>query len=254
MAKPPSWECCCCCTVHADYTANHIKKQKLCPGCITGMLERALAFEINYPPTWGSAKLHPTYFNHVVSAHFIQRFATRERGFVGTLRREIHEIVLMVTSYGACAGLTCLECGAALAHISSALARHCEARITEAKSVQDEEMKEALEGLEQGPHWQRCPNEACDRRMELGEACNHLICAFCLTSFCFVCGTRQDESSGHWRKGGCPRYNFPGDGNAGYDGASDDTSTQPSPVLRPRSPEGRGEGLRIPVARVIPIP
>jgi len=62
----------------------------------------------------------------------------------------------------------------------------------------------------------------------LSEACNYIACAFCGTGFCFVCGSKEDESSEHWSYGGCPRYNQHGDPNAEFDGPALDSDDEES--------------------------
>ncbi|KAK5112838.1 hypothetical protein LTR85_011065 [Meristemomyces frigidus] len=80
----------------------------------------------------------------------------------------------------------------------------------------------AFAGLERGKHWQFCPKEGCRRRVELSEACNHIVCGFCDTGFCFICGEKADEDSDHWIPGGCPRYGQPDSPTAGFDGGATD--------------------------------
>lgn len=41
---------------------------------------------------------------------------------------------------------------------------------------------------------------------------NHIRCARCDCSFCYICGEEAAASSTHWRSPGCPRFNQP---NAG---------------------------------------
>lgn len=39
----------------------------------------------------------------------------------------------------------------------------------------------------------------------------------CGTGFCFICGKEADGEDDHWVRGGCPRYNQPGDRDVEYD-------------------------------------
>ncbi|KAK5747460.1 hypothetical protein LTR17_000101 [Elasticomyces elasticus] len=245
---PPRWRCGCCLDHHNDYTSIAVNKFKMCTTCVKGIFERAIKHEIDYPAIMRSTELHPKHFDHVIPSEFVERYVQREKEykcptnsrayckhlttgcdddciqeacgkFVGPLRQEEKEIVLIVASCGDCSRLTCLKCGVALKSIEESPAHDCERRIEEERKAEKEEMERAFAGLELGKDWQPCPNEPCSRPVQLGEACNHVICVYCQTSFCFVCGTRQAESSNHWsrRGGGCPRYNFPGDDNVGYD-------------------------------------
>ncbi|OQO12641.1 hypothetical protein B0A48_02103 [Cryoendolithus antarcticus] len=60
-----------------------------------------------------------------------------------------------------------------------------------------------------GLEYQLCPNPACHAPTFLGEGCNHMICPYCKTHFCHLCGLAAPEHSGHWLPGGCPRYGRP---------------------------------------------
>ncbi|KAK5716188.1 hypothetical protein LTR15_010014 [Elasticomyces elasticus] len=247
---PPRWTCGCCFDHHYDYTSIDVNKFKMCTTCVKGMFERAIKHEIDYPAIMMSTELHPKHFDHIISSEFVESYVQREKEykcptssrayckhftpgggkesnveacgkFVGPLRREEKEVVLIVASCGGCSRLTCLKCGVALTSIELSPVHGCEKRITEDKIAETEEIERAFAGLELGKDFQRCPNEPCSRPIQLGEACNHLTCTYCQTSFCFVCGTLQEEGSGHRFRGGCPRYNLPGESNARYDGDGD---------------------------------
>lgn len=113
------------------------------------------------------------------------------------------------------------------------------------KSRTNEKRAQAFAGLKRGRDWQECPNLQCGRRIELAEACNHMTCQVrvgktslvpnttntnvlqCGTGFCFICGKTADGDSDHWVKGGCPRYNQPGDPYAEYDGHYGEDDSDP---------------------------
>ena len=248
LYEPSAWSCACCCEKYNDYARISIDHQNLCTKCVKDMFERAITAEINYPPKWSLGPLHPKHFSHIISAEFIERYEVREREYLcafGTriyCKHIIHNerdgktdeacgafvgaktaILLGVDKCATCSGLTCLNCSTALRDRTSAIEHlhDCEKLVGALKLAEAEEEAKAFAGLTQGRHYQRCPNAACGVMVELGEACNHMTCAYCWTEFCFVCGTEQTALSEHWRRGGCPRYNFPGDQNAGYDGGSD---------------------------------
>ncbi|KAK3654199.1 hypothetical protein LTR56_004254 [Elasticomyces elasticus] len=277
---PPRWTCACCFDHHNDYTSIDVNKFKMCTTCVKGMFERAIKHEIDYSAIVTLTELHPKHFDHIISSEFVERYVQREKEykcptssrayckhftlggskesnaeacgkFVGPLRQEEKEVVLIVASCGGCSRLTCLKCGVELTSIEQSPAHDCEKRITEAKIAETEEIERAFAGLELGKDFQRCPNEPCSRPIQLGEACNHLTCTYCQTSFCFVCGTLQEEGSDHWFRGGCPRYNLPGESNAGYDGeggyggdgwGGGTPSPPPSPVIRARAASNAGWG------------
>jgi hypothetical protein len=78
---------------------------------------------------------------------------------------------------------------------------------------------EPLEGLVLGRDYQICPT--CKRAVCLEDGCSHVVCR-CGASFCFVCGVvALDDGSGHWSRGGCPRYNALGSGLEDYDSDDD---------------------------------
>ncbi|KAK3632959.1 hypothetical protein LTR56_016007 [Elasticomyces elasticus] len=278
---PPRWRCGCCLDHHNDYTSIVVNKFKMCTTCVKVMFERAIKHEIDYPATMMSTELHPKHFDHIISAEFVERYVQREKEykcptnsrayckhlttgggddcvrkvcgkFVGPLRQEEKEIVLVVASCGDCSKLTCLKCGVALNSIEESPSHGCEKHIEEARQAEKEELERAFAGLKLGKDWQPCPNEPCNRPIQLGEACNHVICSYCKTSFCFVCGTQQSADSDHWYRGGCPRYNFPGESNAGYDGEGDvaggggwggaELSLPATPVIRSRAASAGGWG------------
>ncbi|KAK6411508.1 hypothetical protein LTR95_018083, partial [Oleoguttula sp. CCFEE 5521] len=60
-----------------------------------------------------------------------------------------------------------------------------------------------------GVEYQLCSNPACHTPTFLGEGCNHMICPYCDTHFCHLCGGAAPEHNGHWLPGGCPRFGQP---------------------------------------------
>lgn len=76
-----------------------------------------------------------------------------------------------------------------------------------------------IEGLVLGRDYQFCPT--CKNAVGLEDGCNRVVCK-CGASFCFVCGlVAFDDGGGHWREGGCPRYNAVGSGEEEYHRDSD---------------------------------
>ncbi|KAK4996300.1 hypothetical protein LTR66_004071 [Elasticomyces elasticus] len=82
---------------------------------------------------------------------------------------------------------------------------------------------EDYKGLKRGKHFQVCPNTSCAVVIQLQDGCNHMTCAQCQTSFCYICGKHAQDGSAHWLFDptagvvGCPRYGRPNHRNAIYD-------------------------------------
>lgn len=69
-----------------------------------------------------------------------------------------------------------------------------------------------------GKHYQVCPGQNCSNIVALADGCNEIVCNICETHFCFICGGKAEDGSGHWAEGNpCPRWNQPGKRNAHYD-------------------------------------
>ena len=247
----PPWSCECCCEDFSDYTKIDMDGSPVCVLCVRQMFDKALKFEHHYPPKW-SGPLHPSEFSHVLSAEYIAKYRDKEieyntpptkrvycqydverwrvcdgkpepffetcGAFIGARRKRIKDGILV---FGRCRGLdcgnvTCMVCEY-YNHDPDDMLQH----ICLGKFPAHEKRAQAFLGLKRGKDWQQCPSRTCERRIELSEACNHIDCQ-CGTGFCFICGKEADGDSEHWRKGGCPRYNQPGDANVEYDDDYDD--------------------------------
>lgn len=253
----PFWNCEVCCEDFRDYTSTDIDGSPVCPSCVREMFDKALKFEHEYPPKWGTT-LHPSEFSHIISKDFIQSYEHKEVEYKTQPDRRIycqHMVERVVTQHGSTFGKTQEPCGEFIGvrHRSSksdmlvlgrckkcknATCMICEGyssdpattlqHICTNKSIAKEQRAQAFVGLKRGKDWQQCPNRLCMRRIELSAACNHITCT-CGTGFCFICGKEADGDSEHWaRKSGCPRYNHPDDDNAEYDeyDEDDDESTR----------------------------
>jgi len=244
----PEWVCDCCCDCFRDYTSINIDGNSVCIKCVKQMFDKALKFEHNYPPKW-SGRLHPSEFGHILSADYIakyedkeveyntppnrrvycqydvERIKVSEKGaaesctetcgaFLGVRRKFIKDDILVFGRCKdiGCAKVTCMVCDYYCNNDAQNMLQH----ICLGKSHVDEKRAQAFSGLERGKDWQQCPDRHCQRRVELSEACNHISCQ-CGMGFCFICGKEADGESNHWRKGGCPRYNQPGDPDVEYD-------------------------------------
>jgi hypothetical protein len=256
FAMAPEWICDCCCESFRDYTSINIDGNSVCIKCVKQMFDKAFKFEHNYPPKW-SGRLHPSEFGHILSADYIakyedkeveyntppnrrvycqydvERIKVSEKGamesctetcgaFLGVRRKFIKDEILVFGRCKdiGCAKVTCMVCDYYCNNDAQNMLQH----ICLGKSHADEKRAQAFSGLKRGKDWQQCPDRHCQRRVELSEACNHISCQ-CGMGFCFICGKEADGESDHWRKGGCPRYNQPGDPDVeydDYDGEDDD--------------------------------
>jgi hypothetical protein len=252
----PEWICDCCCESFRDYTSINIDGNSVCIKCVKQMFDKALKFEHNYPPKW-SGRLHPSEFGHILSADYIAKYEDKEveyntppnrrvycqydverikesekgamesctetcGAFLGVRRKFIKDDILVFgrCKDNGCAKVTCMVCDYYCNNDAQNMLQH----ICLGKSQADEKRTQAFSGLKRGKDWQQCPDRRCQRRVELSEACNHISCQ-CGMGFCFICGKEADGESDHWRKGGCPRYNQPGDPDVeydDYDGEDDD--------------------------------
>lgn len=248
----PVWSCDCCCESFRDYTSIDIDGSPVCVACIRQMFDKALKFEHNYPPKW-TGPLHPSEFSHIFSASYIseykdkeieyntppnkrvycqydaERYIEGEKGkievftekcadFIGARRKHIKDDILV---FGRCRGLNCENVTCMVCEYYCVNAEDMLQHLCEGKSRANEKRAQAFSGLERGKDWQQCPSRQCERRIELSAACNHISCQ-CGMGFCFICGKEADGDSDHWRKGGCPRYNQPGDADVEYDNYDDD--------------------------------
>jgi hypothetical protein len=217
------------------------------------MFDKAFKFEHNYPPKW-SGPLHPSEFSHIFSADYIKKYEDKEveyktppnkrvycqydvqrakvfdngvtefetekcGDFIGARQKAIKDGILV---FGRCRGLhcknvTCMVCEHYCNNNAEGMLQH----VCLGKSRANEKRAQAFSGLKRGKDWQQCPSRQCERRIELSAACNHISCQ-CGMGFCFICGKEADGESDHWRKGGCPRYNQPGDADVEYDDYEDD--------------------------------
>jgi len=247
----PFWNCEICCEDFRDYTSTDIDGSPVCPPCVRELFDKALKFEHEYPPKWGTP-LHPSEFSHIISKAFIENYEHKEVEYKTQPDRRIycqHKVARVVTKDGSTCGTTQEPCGEFIgvrqnSRKSDILVlgrcRTCKnftcmicedyssdpaatlQHVCTGKSIANEQRAQAFVGLERGKEWQQCPNRLCARRIELSAACNHITCT-CGMGFCFICGKEADGDSEHWaRKSGCPRYNHPDDENAEYDEYDDD--------------------------------
>ena len=247
----PLWNCEVCCEDFRDYTSTGIDGSQVCPPCVLKMFDKALTFEHEYPPKWGTP-LHPSEFSHIIPQAFVEGYEHKEieyktqpdrriycrlmvvrvvtedgsicstthepcGEFIGVRHRMSEPDILVLGRCRKCKNSTCMICEDYSSDPATMLQHICTG-----KSTANEQRAQAFVGLKRGKEWQSYPNRLCMRRIELSAACNHITCT-CGTGFCFICGKEADGDSEHWtRKSGCPRYNHPDDDNAEYDEYEED--------------------------------
>ena len=185
--------------------------------------------------------LHPRDFAHVLEATFVAEYEQREKEYkTPTIERvycacgiflstfvaqdAFDEGISVIVKCSTCPEITCLRCGEAQSDADVALSHPCGNGIERRKRLEEVEEALAFIRLKRGKHYQLCPRESCNRKVELMEACNHIVCV-CGVGFCFICGKEADGEGDHWTVGGCPRYNQPDDPRAEFDGDDEDSSS-----------------------------
>ena len=219
-----SWKCDVCLNDFDNFARISIGNHSICKGCLQEMFEKALKHEFYYPPRLGDLVLHPQDFEHVISEEFITQYLTREAehkcppfrrvycghapsliiddicgAFLGRREEPVYAGTRLVSKCQTCSSLTCMLCVTPQPDPIEALNHECTPGQHDQDSAED---IEAFKDLERGKHWQLCPARDCGYRIELTEACNHIVCP-CGTGFCFLCDKECEEYGNHWMRGGC---------------------------------------------------
>ncbi|KAK6433969.1 hypothetical protein LTR95_009846 [Oleoguttula sp. CCFEE 5521] len=182
----------------------------ICDDCahdVAKLFERALEHEIEYPPRVPAPQFPPRLHNQASGVRYQCRAKDVLPGtsspneevcnnFLGALSETTGDQYRC----SSCTSASCAYCKAVLADPSAPHTCGTE----EDTSITDH-LAENTRGLE----YQLCPNPACHAPTFLREGCNHMICPYCKTHFCHLCGLAAPEHSGHWLPGGCPRYGRP---------------------------------------------
>ena len=77
----------------------------------------------------------------------------------------------------------------------------CSQSITRKRIDGNKEYIKAFGDLKRGRDYQLCPDKNCQRKVELKDACNHMVCP-CGTNFCFISGKEADNDDEHWENVG----------------------------------------------------
>lgn len=197
--------------------------------CIVPLILQAKANEYSYPPAWGNVAVAWRNYLHWLPEKFADQYRARRTEYRTPLSERIYcrrqrrkenagRREQCGAFLGAKVGITaqhssddipvgichdcdksdlgsCLRCGEVLAlkSVKEVLRHKC--------TVTPEDDAAAFEGLVRGVHYQVCPGEGCNMKVELAEACNALVCLghACRTSFCAICGLRAAHDSDHWQ-------------------------------------------------------
>lgn len=209
---PATFKCDLCLQHKSEAPIKLIETSAVCRECfitqVKPKFEAAKASEQNWPVTFGTP-IHPSSFPDFFTTEFIEDYEEKEKEYKTPVNSRVYcaaaSCGAFLGSSGAGASITC-ACG-------TTTCTQCKAAVQQGVAHSCRETN-AFEGLELGRHYQLCP--ACGVAVELVDACAHIQCR-CGHSFCFRCGQSAAENSGHWRSGGCPRYNHRDDSNAQYD-------------------------------------
>ncbi|KAF2171961.1 hypothetical protein M409DRAFT_18192 [Zasmidium cellare ATCC 36951] len=201
------------------------KGDLVCHGCICTMFINAIEDESNYPPQWAGFELKLANFASILGGFLatsykmkIVEYKIKWDDRVYCTSRGVNGIVcgkFIGEKSAHPLRKYCFDCGTSVCmcckdHIVPLVPHKCDGN-----ALADEK---DFKGLTKGKEWQKCPR--CHNKFELRDGCNHIICAVCKESLCFICGAPAAANSNHWcRSGGsrCPRYNQPGTPNAMFE-------------------------------------
>lgn len=186
--------------------------------CVAPRFYAALQHEHHYPPMWGKEKLDFWTFLDLFDDGFREAWREKEEEYAMPVKKRVYCEHRDPASGSICGeflgrrGLgqkrcercqcyTCGACGTTSDNATSARNHTCK----KATTVDDIFAK-----FQKGRHYQKCPG--CEKDIFPAEGCNHMTCRPpCGTHFCFICGDRvAARQSGHWRRGGCPRFGMSG--------------------------------------------
>lgn len=186
--------------------------------CVAPLFHAALQHEYQYPPMWGKEKLDFRTFSNLFDGGFREAWREKEKEYAMPVKQRLYCDHRDPESGNVCGGFlgkrgfglelckrcqccTCGECGTSNGDAISMRNHACK----KATTVDD-----VLAKFHKGRHYQVCPG--CEKEIFQAEGCNHMTCRPpCGTHFCFICGDRvAAHQSGHWQRGGCPRFGVSG--------------------------------------------
>jgi hypothetical protein len=216
------FECILCLEDKSEVQPRLVGDSRICDECaneaVVPLFLEALEHEHMYPPMWGTEKLEFQTFCDLFEDGWEYLWSDKEIEYAVPVKERLYcehrdsvgGIVCGeflgkrgsgLTLCSRCLRHTCRACGTS-DHDSANPGEHACKKVAEVNP---------FEKLLKGRHYQQCPG--CKNKVEQLDGCNHMICRPpCGTSFCFVCGKRvAAHQSGHWQRGGCPRFGVSGD-------------------------------------------
>lgn len=189
----------------------------------------ALQSELDYPVKWGPTVLDIDNFREFVPAEVQEAWPARVREYETPVHNRVYCSHLTLGPIDR-AGRRRLEvCGNFLGSTETSDQFQCPKCRTWSKdhhlhcpctggagNQQDYAGQPTLDERTRGVEWQKCPNSSCGVVIERSMGCNHFECAYCKTSFCYICGYYASADSDHWVNI-CPRFGQPGDKDAEFD-------------------------------------
>jgi hypothetical protein len=237
-------ECILCCEDKLEATFPRlVGDSRVCDECaresVVPMFLEALEHEHEYPPMWGKEKLEFQTFCDLFEDGWEYMWLDKETEYAMPVKERLYcehrDCVTGIvcgeflgtrgsglTLCSTCLRHTCRACGTS-DHDAASSGEHACKKVAEVNP---------FEKLLKGSHYQQCPG--CKKTFSQLDGCNHMTCRSpCGTNWCFICGERiAAHQSGHWQKGGCPRFGVAGSqgiwdepdehSEAGSDGSDDD--------------------------------
>ncbi|GAB7326285.1 hypothetical protein MBLNU13_g10261t1 [Cladosporium sp. NU13] len=185
--------------------------------------------ELDYPVKWGYAILNIDDFREFVPTAVQEAWPARVREYETPVHNRVYCSHLTLGPIDR-AGRRRLEvCGNFLGSTKTSDQFQCPKCKTWSKDhhlhcpctggVSNQEAnagQPTLDERQRGAEWQKCPNSSCGVVIERSTGCNHFECAYCKTSFCYICGYYASADSDHWVNI-CPRVGRPGAKDAKFD-------------------------------------
>jgi hypothetical protein len=117
--------------------------------------------------------------------------------FIGSLSVDITNHTHMFGNCGSCFSDWCMKCGTQFVYNDQNVRYHVKGCTVAEAAKRVAASEAAMVGLTRGVDWQICPG--CKGRVQHAGGCNHMTCETCRVHFCYVCGCRAAEGSGHWK-------------------------------------------------------
>lgn len=186
---------------------------------IVPQFEQALKNEAEHPVKVDNVPLDINNYTAFFSSDFLSKWRKKQLEYTTPIQRRLYcgcgeflgrkgrlGDVLVFFHCPSCRAIACSSCGKV---VPEGGLHPC----TSSELIED-----AFANMKRGDDYQICPNETCKIKVTLADGCNHMTCPFCRTDFCFICGNKAKDRSGHWNVGNsCPRFGKKGSARAIFD-------------------------------------